>query len=233
MRYFFALTVLIAVPVLAQVRPLPVGADPMQQSVRYVDGQTVVLEVAPGFQLTVELGEGETISNAVSGDLTRWQVLASTGASQFFVRPAPQAPSTNLTVITNRHRHYFLLIPAEKMTSELPVSVRIDDPQPARLTDASPQPLQPPVDPSGVYKLSGSKLLMPSIIWDDGRKTYLDWPENVELPAVFAIGPDGKEMLVNGYMRDGRFVIDMVYGMLLFRLDHEQARAQRREEKRS
>lgn len=219
----------------AQVRPQPISTDPMQQSVRYSDGQTVILEVAPGFQLTVELGDGETIASAVTGDSARWQVLATAGAGQFYVRPAAGAASTNLTVVTNRHRHYFLLVPAAQMSTQLPLSVRIDDTetQQAAATSAPPAPLTPPDNPAGSYKLSGSADVRPSLIWDDGVKTYLDWPENAEVPAVYAIGPDGKEMLVNSYVRDGRFVIDAIYSALLFRLDKSVGRAERRRERAS
>jgi type IV secretion system protein VirB9 len=66
------------------------------------------------------------------------------------------------------------------------------------------------------------------LIWDDGQKTFLDWPENVEAPAIFAIDAAGNESLVNSYYRDGRFVIDAVYSRLLFRLDRLTARADRK-----
>jgi type IV secretion system protein VirB9 len=81
---------------------------------------------------------------------------------------------------------------------------------------------------SGSYKLSGAAVIRPSLIWDDGRKTFLDWPENIEAPAIFAIDAAGNESLVNSYYRDGRFVIDAVYSRLLFRLDSLTARADRK-----
>jgi type IV secretion system protein VirB9 len=81
---------------------------------------------------------------------------------------------------------------------------------------------------SGSYKVSGSAVIRPSLIWDDGQKTFLNWPENVEAPAIFAIDAGGNESLVNSYYRDGRFVIDAVYSRLLFRLDRLTARADRK-----
>lgn len=81
---------------------------------------------------------------------------------------------------------------------------------------------------SGSYKLSGAPPIRPSLIWDDGRKTFLDWPEGVEAPAIFAIDAAGNESLVNSYYRDGRFVIDAVHSRLLFRLDQLTARADRK-----
>lgn len=81
---------------------------------------------------------------------------------------------------------------------------------------------------SGSYRVSGAKAIRPSLIWDDGIKTYLDWPENIEAPAIFAIDASGQESLVNSHYRDGRFVIDAVHSRLLFRLDRLTARADRR-----
>lgn len=81
---------------------------------------------------------------------------------------------------------------------------------------------------SGSYKLSGAVPIRPSLIWDDGAKTFLDWPQGVEAPAIFAIDAAGSESLVNSYYRDGRFVIDAVHSRLIFRLDQLTARADRR-----
>jgi type IV secretion system protein VirB9 len=90
------------------------------------------------------------------------------------------------------------------------------------------QPQVAPGEVSGRYKVSGAPAIRPSLIWDDGQKTFLDWPENIEAPAIFAIDAAGNESLVNSYYRDGRFVIDAVYSRLLFRLDRLTARADRK-----
>ena len=90
------------------------------------------------------------------------------------------------------------------------------------------QPQQTTAQLSGSYKLSGATIIRPTLIWDDGQKTFLDWPENIEAPAIFAIDAAGNESLVNSYYRDGRFVIDAVYSRLLFLLDRLTARADRK-----
>ena len=90
------------------------------------------------------------------------------------------------------------------------------------------QPEQPSVAVSGSYRITGAKPIRPSVIWDDGAKTFLDWPENIEAPAIFAIDAGGNESLVNSHFRDGRFVIDGVHTRLLFRLDRLVAKAERR-----
>lgn len=80
---------------------------------------------------------------------------------------------------------------------------------------------------AGRYYLSGDDIVFPQTISDDDQKTFLAWSERVELPAVFAINADGDEMLVNGHMRDGIFVIDDVHAALRLRLGDSEATAVR------
>lgn len=81
---------------------------------------------------------------------------------------------------------------------------------------------------SGEYRLSGSSAVQPSMIWDDGERTFLVWPEAAELPAVFTRASDGGEALTQGMMRDGRFVLERVHAELIFRAGKAVARAHRR-----
>jgi type IV secretion system protein VirB9 len=225
MKWLAALTLLVSVPALGQVRPVPAGGDPMHQSVAYAEGQTVVLEASPGFELTVELDPREQIKSAAAGDRTSWQISAPSQANQFFVRPSPGAASTNLTVVTNRRTYYFLLAALPQMTASNALSVRFTYQQQAasvQTSDAQAKRI------SGSYRVRGAAPIRPSLIWDDGEKTFLDWPEGVEAPAIFAIDSSGAESLVNVYYRDGRFVIDAIYTRLVFRLDQLMARADRK-----
>lgn len=80
---------------------------------------------------------------------------------------------------------------------------------------------------TGRYYLAGDAILFPQTISDNDEKTYLAWSDQVEIPAVFAINPDGDEMLVNGHMRDGVFVIDEVHSGLRLRLGKAEATATR------
>jgi type IV secretion system protein VirB9 len=128
-------------------------------------------------------------------------------------------------VVTNRHSYYFLLVPAGQMTASTALSVRFTYPEQA---SAAQQKEEPAAKISGRYRLRGAAPIRPSLIWDDGEKTFLDWPEGIEAPAIFAIDAAGNESLVNSYHRDGHFVIDAVFPRLLFRLDRLLATADRK-----
>ena len=84
-----------------------------------------------------------------------------------------------------------------------------------------------PLPITGEYRLSGEAALRPSRIGDDGERTYIEWGKYQSLPAVFGIGANGDEEVVDGYMREGVFTIDRVYTELVFRIDRKRAKARR------
>jgi type IV secretion system protein VirB9 len=58
---------------------------------------------------------------------------------------------------------------------------------------------------------------VPTLIFDDGRFTYLRFPNNREVPAVFHVLGDGSETLVNARMEGDLLVIDRVSRRLMLR----------------
>lgn len=63
----------------------------------------------------------------------------------------------------------------------------------------------------------GSQDIVPALVFDDGRFTYLRFAGNREVPAVFAVLGDGTETLVNSRMEDDLLVVDRVSRRLMLR----------------
>jgi type IV secretion system protein VirB9 len=210
-------------PLGAQVRPSAGTGDPRIQSILYSPDQVFQLQGAPGYALNVELSPDEQVENIALGDSSAWQVTASHRGDHIFIK-ALQAVPTNMTVITNIRLYNFDLVPGSP--GEIAYTVRFRYPAPA---DAAADGADdaPSAFGEGRYRLSGDKALRPSAISDDGRHTYLTWPRDRGLPAVYALNEAGQETLVNGMMRDEIFVIDNVAEKLVFRVDGHLARAER------
>lgn len=206
----------------AQVRPYPGAGDARMQTVDYRRDQVVQIEGTPGYQLLIALAPDERIENVAIGDSGAWQAVASQSGNMLFVRPTQGGVSTNMTVITSARFYAFDLVPAVGLP---PYEVRFR--YPAEAGDdfsGAPAGMGRQV---GEYRLSGSRSLWPAQMGDDGVKTYIDWPADVALPAVFIIDDHGRERLANGYMRGPFYVIDSVHERLLFRIDRKTARARR------
>jgi type IV secretion system protein VirB9 len=218
---------LTATPLGAQVRPRPGAGDPHIQSVDYAPEQVVLLQGASGYQITVELSPDEQVENVAVGDSGAWQVTANRRGDRLFVKALVGGVSTNMTVITNVRTYVFELGPVSN-SGDMAYTVRF------RYPPAAPGPEHEAgtADGEGRYRLGGDKALRPSEISDDGTHTYIRWPLDRPLPAVYAIGDGGKLMLVNGMMRDDVFVIDSVSGKLVFRIDGDTATATRLQDKR-
>lgn len=109
-----------------------------------------------------------------------------------------------------------------------PTQVALPTAEEARLT-------QPPqlFGQTWTYSVRGDFTVSPLAISDDGMRTEILYGANQALPAVFAIGPTGEEMAINGNMRGDTYVIDQVFDRLVFRIDKARAVATRSQEPRS
>lgn len=219
------LIMLLSTPAVAQIAlPSTGGGDPRLQAIQYDAGRVVRLRVAMGFQTTVILDPNEQIENVALGDSAAWQVTPNRRGDHLFIKPLQSGGTTNLTVITDARVYTFELSATYGPTADTPFTVRFLYP------DAGPsiaRDISPPQSEAGRYRLSGSRALRPRAVSDDGMRTYIEWGPEQALPAVFALDDRRKEILLDGHMRDGRYVIDAVHQTLLFRLDHQVARATR------
>lgn len=213
--------VFVSTPAVSQVRPQPVGADPRIQHIDYALDQVVLIEVAMGYQTTLELSPDEQIENVALGDTAAYQVTANRRGDRLFIKAIQPGSSTNMTVITNQ-RVYAMELATAIEPSATPYLVRFRYPQARSAGESVFNYVLP-----GRYKVRGDKWVSPARIGDDGYRTYIDWPAEHALPAVYTRDASGADVLVNGNMRDGVFVIDTVVSLLIFRIDKRSATASR------
>lgn len=217
---------LCTVPLTAQVFPIPGPDTPRIQTAEWRPGEPLVLTALPQTALTVMLEPGETIQRATLGGSAAWQVAVSAEADSFQVTSLPGAVPASLSVETNRRAYSFLLETGDGLQAAYLVRLQFG----AGSAAAQKQSGQSPPDLTGLdwnYRLRGDQSVRPASIRDNGAKTVIEYAPGQALPAVFAIGPTGDEEVVDGYMRDGLFVIDRVHEELVFRIDKAKATARR------
>lgn len=211
----------------AQTSPVPGPGDPRLQTVDYNVGQIVQLRGATGFQLMIELSPDEEVLSIALGDSAAWQVSVNKGGDRLFLKPNQSDIATNMTVVTSVRVYNFDLYAESVATPEMPYTVQFRYPvqpdQDAQYGDASLSARR-----LSKYKVSGDRLLRPTSITDDGKRTFITWPEEAPIPAIYAHDSLGNEVVVNGMMgTDDVFVIDGAPQRLIFRIDRSVARAER------
>jgi type IV secretion system protein VirB9 len=176
-----------------------------------------------------------------------WCIAAQPGGRNLFVKAKSTASgANNLAVVTDRRTHalrfvvledgargapvYRLVVkapaaptPAARRTTNdlllllaLPALPTPPSPQQvvAERVEAKPKILNTQY---AVAEGEGSQDIVPTLVFDDGRFTYLRFPGNREVPAVFHVLGDGSESLVNARMEDDLLVVDRVSHRLMLR----------------
>ena len=195
--------------------------DPRIRTVFYNPDQVVILKGYFGYQMMIEFGADERIENVSIGDGVAWQVTPNKKASLLFLKPIEKAASTNMTVVTDRRRYAFELrsgVRGGVTAPDMAYVVRFlypPDPMPPAVAVVTPP--APPEQRNIRYTYTGSRASLPSLVFDDGHFTYFQWPENVSVPALFVIGPDGGESLVNYSVRDGYQVVEQTAPKFILR----------------
>lgn len=216
----------LSTPLLAQVFPMPGPETPRIQTADWRPGEALVLTALPQTALTVMLEPGETIQRATIGGSPAWEVAVSAEADSFQVTPLPGAVPASLSVETDRRAYNFLLEIGDGLQAAYLVRLQFG----GGSVVSQAQSAQSSVGLTGLdwtYRLRGDRSVRPASIRDNGAKTVIEYAPGQALPAVFALGPTGDEEVVDGYMRDGLYVIDRVHEELVFRIDKARATARR------
>lgn len=221
--------VLLASPVMAQVQPAPGRGDPHLQTVDYDPGQIVQLRGAPGYQMMVELSPDEQVLSVALGDSGAWQVSVNKAADRLFLKPSQVGSGTNMTVVTSVRTYNFDLFAVPGPSPDLPYTVQFRYPAARPLSrDGDFVDVSAAARRASRYRITGDRLIRPSSVSDDGQRTFISWPRNAPIPAIYTLDQAGNEVLVNGMMgTDDVYVVDGAPQLLTFRMDRDIARARR------
>lgn len=201
---------LLSAPAFAAQVPQPGKADPRIRVVDYNADEVVRVTGFPGYQITIQFGPDERIENVAVGDSVAWQVTPNKKANLLFLKPLDGTGRTNMSVVTDTRHYNFDLVakPATKVNKrELTFNLRFKYAQPPKPVQVAAAP--PPVL-NFAYKTKGAKATAPLRVYDDGRSTFFHWARGSTTPAIFAIGPDKRESLVNFTIRGETLVVDRV-----------------------
>jgi type IV secretion system protein VirB9 len=169
------------------------------------------------------------------------------GRNLFVKAKSTAGTPNNLAVVTDRRTHSFRFVvladndpkaPVYRLVVKAPTVQAAASVRPT-LRDLAPlvalPTVPPPPSPQEViaerlqakpqvlnshYSIAegkGSEDIVPTLVFDDGRFTYIRFPGNREVPAVFHVLGDGSETLVNARMEEDLLVVDRVSRRLMLR----------------
>jgi type IV secretion system protein VirB9 len=190
----------------AEGLPRPSVTDERVKLLVYSPNQVYKLVAYDGYQIDIQIGDNEEIKTIAAGDSVGWQIVGS--GQHVFIKPMALGARTNLSLVTNKRTYVFDLISRSPSRHEdITYLIRFRYPE----TEAFAALIPSAADKDGPnfnlnYKIAGAKGIQPMHVFDDGQFTYFEFDPTRSLPAIFVVGSDGKESLVN-YRMEGSYVV--------------------------
>jgi len=232
----------------ASETPHPTAQDSRIREAIYSDAE--VYRIVGAFRSATQIvfSAGERVEHVALGDSVSWEVAPA--ENSLFIKPRELAGATNLIVITRSDagsRSYTFELSARRGSigarsadTFFKVVFRYPREEAAAAQAAAAQAayerataLQSGAIRSALdlavlegkrnlqYSVQGSSAIQPSEITDNGQFTALRFPNQRELPAFFAVNPDGGESIVPFDVRDEFVVIHGVFAQLRLRRGKE------------
>ncbi|KVG59972.1 TrbG/VirB9 family P-type conjugative transfer protein [Burkholderia territorii] len=222
---------------MAQAFDLPGWHDDSRvRRVIYRADEVVRIKAQRGFATHIALDPHEHILVVAPGDRDGWQVVASKGDHDVYLKPQLAAHDSNLEIRTDRRSYSFdlMVLPLKTKFGNDRVMYRVTFVYPDELAkqtrEASDADLvskrltQLPVVSNTRYSMQvvpHSDDIAPSAAWDDGRFTYLRIPNNRRMPAIFRVADDGTESVVDKHVEGDTIVVHEVAKRFVLRLAGE------------
>jgi type IV secretion system protein VirB9 len=230
------------------------GGDGLLAVLRYpyTTGVVFTAVTSPGYVTTIELQSGEELLTAAAGDTARWVVESIENGSGeaattlILIKPRQPFLQTNLVITTDRRVYHLDLT-----SVDVPVyntAIAWDYPNDAlialRHERADRTSEQAGVVEAGIavdalhfdysVKAMGKSSRrpprwMPTRVFDDGRKTYIEFPPNLgttEAPPLFVLaeGDEDATQLVNYRVRGRFYVVDRLFDRAELRIGSPPAK---------
>ncbi len=198
----------------------------------YMPGALFQVYSAPISVTSIILQPGEHLTTYAAGDTVRWIVESTTSGQgdhereMVLVKPLKPGLHTNMVITTDR-RTYLLELHSYQETYMAAVSWHYPHDQLARLNhqaqvqhQSTQDIIAPQVHLGDLYfgydikSKRGAPRWKPVRVFDDGRKTYIQFPANLpatEAPALFILSGRGKTQLVNYRVKGTYYIVDRLF----------------------
>lgn len=197
-----------------------------------LQGSNVVYQYEPNNQFKVRgklqyltdivLGRNEKLTSIVAGNTEDWKVSSAVvdQTPHIYLKPVVKdAKTTNLIANTNK-RSYRFIVREDEFYDDVVSFNNLND-STSTATTLHHQDISTTINTDYEYVKAKNvyKSLIPTRIYDDGVKTYIDVPTNVirNLPVVYKVNKKNKVSIVNSRLINHTIIIDTVLPRLQLR----------------
>ena len=203
--YILWILLFIIGPVWPESSPRGSVVDNRVRTLVYGENQVYKLTAYFGYQIDIQIDEKEEVRTIASGDTVGWQIVNA--GQHLFIKPMAQDARTNLSVVTSKRTYIFdLTAQAALDRDNITYLVRFKYPDTTTENILISSSRSGPESYNFDYQCSGAAELKPLKVFDDGQFTFFQFETTRDQPAIFLVGSDGQESLVN-FRMEGKYTV--------------------------
>jgi len=209
----------------------------------YIEGALYQVYCSPLHITDIMLEPGEKLTESpAAGDTVRWIIAVTSSGSgnkkrvHILLKPVTSGLHTNLVVTTSR-RVYHLQIHSLKKMNQAQAGISWRYPKKNLLStkefimnqNLDDENYQVNVDVKHLnfhYTIKGSARWKPIRVFDDGKKTYIQFPDNInvgELPPLFVISHEDKPQIINYRFKSNYYIVDRLFYKALLQIGQKRS----------
>lgn len=220
-RTISVLTALLTLVLFASVAPAwsldRPQASPKDQRIRWTDynaRDVIQVDTTLGVATQIQLNDDEEYVAHGFGDSDAYEFQQI--GKHLLLKPIVEQADTNLLYITTQRNYSFLLKYAKERKGREIFRLVLRYPEEEEAKTAAQQEkeqVQRELAKGELainwqsYTMSGDTAIGPEAAWDDGAQTWLRFAPGQDLPVVYFVDPDGREVIANRHMEGDRTIV--------------------------
>jgi type IV secretion system protein VirB9 len=220
--YSLAITGLTLIPALAEQNPVGQKADVRIKKYFYDEDNVYNLDLYLKTVTAIQLAPDELVQSILIGDSASWEVVKLKSGNVVSIKPIHDAALTNMTIYTDQRVYTFQLrsVGAIKAGAKEGAgqSFRTSFTYPVKDPDKY-KVVSGPVNSN--YLVSGRGNFRPISVSDNEYQTTFELKPGAQRPAVFKVGFDGKERLINSRTDGNSMIVDGVSDFWVMRIGND------------
>lgn len=220
--YSFAIVGFTLIPAVAEQNPVGFASDVRIKKYVYDENNVYNLNLYLKSVTSIQLAPDENVQSILIGDSASWEVVKLKSGNVVSIKPIIDGALTNMTVYTDQRVYTFQLHSVGSIRlgakNGAGLSFRTSFTYPSKDIDKY-KVVSGPINSD--YLVSGKSNFKPISVYDDENQTTFELMPGAQRPAVFKVGSDGKERLINSRTDGRRLIADGVSDFWVMRIGND------------
>lgn len=195
---------------------------------RYAPNQLYKIYCRVGYLTDIALHKGEKVSFVGGGDTSAWAISSATvdGTTHIYIKPTVETSTTNIIITTDKRSYQLIVNTSSWYNPMVTWTYGTEDQAKIEAQKDSSTGQLSAVDLNHLnfsYSIKGDAAFRPSMVFDDGEKTYVQFTQKpARLPAVFLKERGHRNLLLSNFKtKNDTYIFDRLVDEIELRFSED------------